>query len=78
MELYNKIMRMFWLVFAIGTFAIVTVMGFKNGFDRWVHFYVLSFIAFGMFLFKTWMMRRMAKHLEYLASQKDQDESVGK
>jgi cell division protein FtsW (lipid II flippase) len=71
-------MRFFWLSMAVLSFALVTVMGFKNGFDRWIYYYVFSFVALGMYFFKSWMMKRMERHLEYLSNQNKENESVGK
>ncbi len=60
-----------WLFVAVASFIIVTVMGFKEGFDRWFSSYVLSAIALLMFFVRKWMMNRMQKHMDYLNSSKE-------
>jgi len=69
MNKYNKVMLYVWLFVAVGSFIIVTIMGFKEGFDRWSSSYVLSGIALLMFFIRRWMMKRMAKHVEFLKNQ---------
>ena len=60
-----------WLFVAAASFIIVTIMGFKEGFDRWSSSYVLTAIALLMFLVRRWMMKRMQKHMDYLNSQEN-------
>ena len=55
-----------WLVVSIGSVIVVTVMGLREGFEKWTSFYFISFISFFMYVVRRWMMKRMAKHLEYL------------
>jgi SNF family Na+-dependent transporter len=55
-----------WLVVSIGSVIVITVMGIREGFERWYSYYVISFISFFMYVVRRWMMKRMAKHLEYL------------
>ncbi|WP_146194157.1 hypothetical protein [Brumimicrobium oceani] len=45
METYNKIMQLFWLVVGVITIIAVTVLGFKDGFERWSSYYVFGFFA---------------------------------
>jgi hypothetical protein len=71
METYNKIMLYFWLLAAVLTALIVTIMGFVEGFDRWSLYYVFAGMAALMYFFKRWMMRRMQQHLAYLEKQKE-------
>jgi hypothetical protein len=71
MNFYNKIMLYFWLAVAaviiVGTtYMVLTV---DNGFKRYGYSYIFSGIAILMFLFKRWMMKRVEKHMEFLASQ---------
>lgn len=66
MEMYNKIMLYFWLLLSIVATIVVTVMGFREGFDRWSYYYVIPLIALMMFFGKRWMMKRFKKHMEYL------------
>lgn len=69
MNKYNKLMLYVWLFVAIGSFVVVTFMGFKEGFDRWSSSYVLTGIALLMYFVRKWMMKRMSKHMEYLNNQ---------
>gem|GEM_PF-234893 len=68
MQTYNKIMLYFWLFAGIISFLIVTYNCVTIGIDKWGSYYVSSVIAFLMFFFKRWMMKRMEKHNEYLSS----------
>jgi hypothetical protein len=68
-------MLYFWLAVAaviiVGTtYMVLTV---DNGFKRYGYSYIFSGIAILMFLFKRWMMKRVEKHMEYLASQKPEE-----
>lgn len=70
MNIYNTIMRFFWLSAAILIFIIVTVMGILDGFSKWVFYYLFVLTSLGMYFLKTWMMKRFAKHQAYLEEQK--------
>ena len=72
MNTYNKIMKLIWLLIGIVMFIAVTVMCFIDGFEKWVFYYPLVLLAFGMYFFKVWMMKRMEKHIEYM-SKKEKD-----
>ena len=67
MNTYNKIMKVIWLLMGSVMFIAVTVMCFIDGFDKWAFYYPLVLLAFGMYFFKVWMMKRMEKHIEYMA-----------
>ena len=67
MNTYNKIMKWFWLVIGAIMFIAVTVMCFRDGFDKWVFYYPLVLLSFGMYFFKVWMMKRMENHMAYMA-----------
>ena len=69
MDLYNKIMKVFWLVFAIILFLIVTFKCFSEGFQRWAVYYLFVLLAVGMYFFKIWMMKRMERHIAYMKEQ---------
>lgn len=73
MNLYNKIMKVFWLFIAIVMFIGVTVMCFVDGFDKWVFYYPLVLISFGMYFFKVWMMRRMESHIDYMSKKEKEN-----
>jgi hypothetical protein len=66
MEYYNKIMLYFWLSLAIVAGITVTYMGFAEGFDRWLPYYVVPGLALLMYFFRKIMMKRMQKHLKFL------------
>ena len=74
MNTYNKIMKVFWLVFGSIMFIGVTVMCFIEGFEKWVFYYPLVVLAFGMYLFKVWMMKRMDNHIAYM-SEKEKEKN---
>jgi hypothetical protein len=59
-------MKVFWMAFAIALFLFVTVMCFKEGFAKWAFYYPFSVLAAGMYFFKTWMMRRMERHIDFM------------
>lgn len=67
MNTYNKIMKLIWLLLGTVMFIAVTVMCFVEGFEKWIFYYPLVLLAFGMYFFKTWMMKRMEKHIEYMS-----------
>ncbi len=69
MDLYNKIMKVFWLVFAIILFLFVTFKCFSDGFERWAVYYLFVLLAVGMYFFKIWMMKRMERHIAYMKEQ---------
>jgi hypothetical protein len=70
MQVYNKIMLYFWLLVGIVTLILVSYNCFTQGFEKWSFYFSMPIIAFLMFFFKKWMMRRMEKHVNYLSSQK--------
>jgi archaellum biogenesis protein FlaJ (TadC family) len=75
MNVYNKIMRLFWLVLAITMMILISYLSLTQGFYKWGFYYVFVLVAFGMFFFKSYMMKRMDRHLEYLAQQKEKTKS---
>ena len=73
MNTYNKLMKMFWLFFAIVLFVFITVKCFTDGYETWVFYYSIVLLAVGMYFFKTWMMNRMEKHLEFMKNKEATD-----
>ena len=75
MERYNQIMLYFWLL--VGVFALITVtyFGFKEGFDKWLYYYIFAVLAFLMFFMRRYMMNRMKKHMAYLEEQEKKAQS---
>jgi hypothetical protein len=70
MNIYNKIMRFFWLFAAISLTLIITYLSISEGLNKWGYYYVFVIVSFGMFLFKSYMMKRMERHLKFLEEQK--------
>jgi len=73
MNTYNTIMKYFWLTAAIIIFLVVTVMGVKEGFGKWVFYYLFVISSLGMYFFKMWMMKRFMKHQSYLQEIKEKN-----
>lgn len=69
MNVYNKIMKVFWVFFAILLFLLVTYKCCTEGFERWAVYYLFVLLALGMYFFKTWMMKRMERHIAYMQEQ---------
>lgn len=67
-------MRYFWLVTSMVMFIGITYFGFKEGFENWWYNYIFAFIALFAFLLRTFMIRRMKKHMEFLNEQKTKEE----
>ena len=63
-------MLYFWLAAAIIIFIITSYMSYSEGIKKWGFYYIFVVSALLMFLVKRWMMKRMAKHLNYLEEQK--------
>jgi cell division protein FtsW (lipid II flippase) len=70
MNFYNKVMLYFWLAAAVIIFIITSYMSYSEGIKKWGFYYIFVASALLMFLVKRWMMKRMAKHLNYLEEQK--------
>ncbi len=71
MNIYANIMRYFWLFASIVMFLGITYFGIKEGFDKWWYNYIFAFIALFAFLLRTFMIRRMKKHMNYLQEMKE-------
>lgn len=72
MGIYNKFMLYFWLALSVLTTIFVTIMGIREGFDRWVLYYIFAFVGLMMYIVRRWMLKRMVKHMEFLEQQKNQ------
>jgi hypothetical protein len=66
MKMYNQIMSYFWLFSAITIFLIVTYMSLMEGFNKWAYYYIFVLTSLGVYFLKTWMMKRMVRHNEFL------------
>jgi len=75
MKTYNKLMLNFWLFMSIFLFVIITYKGINEGFRNWSFYYVLSIIAFLMYIIRKWMMKRMEKHQKFLSDQRNKKTS---
>ena len=71
-------MRLFWLVIAIALSILITYLCLTQGFNKWGFYYVFVLISFGMFFFKSYMMKRMEKHLQYLEEQRQKANNTTK
>lgn len=69
MQTYNKIMLYFWLFSAVLIFLTVTYLGITDGFKKWSYYYVLAVMALFAYLSRKWMLKRYAKHQEFLNQQ---------
>ncbi len=69
MQLYNKIMLCFWLIAANAILFFVSIMCIVEGTRKWWVYYIFSAMAFMMYFFKKWMVKRMKKHLQYMEEQ---------
>jgi hypothetical protein len=51
-------------------------MGFteKSGFKIWAYYYLFSGLSFLMYFVRRWMMKRMEKHLKYMAEKEASEE----
>jgi hypothetical protein len=74
MQLYNKIMLYFWLVVGVVSLIIVSFNSITIGIEKWGMYFSMPIIAFLMFFFKRWMMKRMEKHMKFLESQQSNKE----
>lgn len=66
MKGYNRIMELFWLSMGILIVLVVTVMGFIEGFKHWYLNYIFSAFAFGTYLLRRFMRKRMEQHQAFL------------
>lgn len=71
-------MRLVWLFIAIALTLLISYLSFTEGFNKWAFYYVFVIVAFGMFFFKSYMMKRMERHLEYLEQQKQDTKPTDK
>lgn len=72
---YANFMRYFWLVASVLMFIGITYFGMIEGFENWWYNYIFAVIALFAFLLRSFMLRRMKKHMEYLNEQKRQEEN---
>lgn len=63
-------MRFFWLFASAIIFLIVSYMSLKEGFNKWAYYYIFVLTSLGVYFLKTWMMKRMDRHNEFLKEKK--------
>lgn len=82
MNAYNKIMLYFWLaagsLITIGVTLKMFQEGLPNGWLKWRFYYLFALLCFIMYFLRKVMIKRMEKHMEFLAnkeneSKEDQD-----
>ncbi|MES2798722.1 MAG: hypothetical protein V4638_01790 [Bacteroidota bacterium] len=73
MLFYNKVMQMFWLLAAIGIAGYVSYMSYTDGIKKWGYYYIFAVLALIMYLMRRWMMKRMQRHMEFLAQKEQND-----
>lgn len=59
MDTYNKIIIAVWWFIAIGSAVTVTIMGFIQGFDRWVEYYMLTVLSFFILFLRRYLSRKV-------------------
>lgn len=64
-------MRLFWLILSIALLIIVTYMGFTEGFEKVGFYYGFVAVGFLMYFMKTWMMKRVEKHMQFLKEKQE-------
>jgi len=66
-------MLYFWLAAAVLIFAVVTVMGFRDGFDVWAYYYLFAGLAAAAYLSRRWMMKRFERNHKEFYGEKDNE-----
>ena len=70
---YNKMTGYLWLVIAGLSFITITYKIATEGAQTWLAYYVVPVMALLMYGTKKWMMKRMQRHLEQMAQQKNEE-----
>jgi hypothetical protein len=70
---YNKMSGYLWLVIAGLSFLAITFKIATEGAQTWLAYYVVPVMALLMYATKKWMMKRMQRHLEAMAQQKNEE-----
>jgi hypothetical protein len=78
MRIYNKIMRLVWLFIAVALTLLISYLCLTQGLNKWASYYIFVIAAFGMFFFKSYMIKRVERHLEYLEQQKQNTKTTPK
>jgi uncharacterized membrane protein SirB2 len=70
---YNKMSGYLWLVIAGLSFIAITYKVATEGAQTWLAYYVVPVMALLMYGTKKWLMKRMQRHLEQMAQQKNEE-----
>jgi hypothetical protein len=70
---YNTMSGYLWLVIAGLSFLAITFKIATEGAQTWLAYYVVPVMALLMYGTKKWMMKRMQRHLEAMAQQKNEE-----
>jgi uncharacterized membrane protein SirB2 len=70
---YNKMSGYLWLVIAGLSFIAITYKIATEGAQTWLAYYVVPVMALLMYGTKKWMKKRMQRHLEQMAQQKNEE-----
>jgi uncharacterized membrane protein SirB2 len=70
---YNKMSGYLWLVIAGLSFIAITYKIATEGAQTWLAYYVVPVMALLMYGTKKWMMKRMQRHLQQMAQQKNEE-----
>jgi len=68
-------MLYFWLAAAVLITIVVTVMGFKDGFDVWAYYYTFAAVATLAYLSRRFMMKRFERNHEEFYNNNKETES---
>ncbi len=63
-------MRFFWLFSAGAIFLSVTYLSLMEGLYKWAYYYIFVLTSLGVYFLKTWMMKRMERHNNFLNEEK--------
>lgn len=58
MQTYNKIMQLFWTLVIVIVVGFTTYKGFKEGFNRWMAYYALAFLALLILIIRRFMTKK--------------------
>jgi hypothetical protein len=68
---YNQFSGYFWLLITGLSFLVITYKIITEGPQTWLPYYVVPIMALLMYFTKRWMMKRMYRHLNEMAQQKE-------
>lgn len=68
---YNRIMQLVWLLATIFIFVFISYMSYTDGIKKWGFYYIFACWTLIMFFIRRWMMKRMKRHIEFMANKDD-------